>query len=42
MRARPITLTAEERQGLETVVRRHKSGQQVVVRARRFRWVMLT
>ncbi len=34
MRARPITLTADERQGLETVVRRHKSGQQVVTRAR--------
>jgi len=34
MRARPITLTVEERQGLETVVRRHKSGQQVVIRAR--------
>jgi len=34
MRARPITLTREERQGLEAVVRRHKSGQQVVTRAR--------
>jgi len=34
MRARPITLTTDERQGLETVVRRHKSGQQVVTRAR--------
>ncbi len=34
MRARPITLTPDERQGLETVVRRHKSGQQVVTRAR--------
>ncbi len=34
MQARPITLTADERQGLEAVVRRHKSGQQVVTRAR--------
>jgi len=34
MRARPITLTPDERQGLEAVVRRHKSGQQVVTRAR--------
>ena len=34
MQARPITLTADERQGLETVVRRHKTGQQVVTRAR--------
>ncbi len=34
MRARPITLTPDERQGLETEVRRRKSGQQVVTRAR--------
>jgi len=34
MRARPITVTTDEREGLETVVRRHKSGQQVVTRAR--------
>jgi len=34
MRARPITLTPDERQGLEAVVRRHKSGQHVVTRAR--------
>jgi transposase len=34
MRARPITLTEEERQGLETLVRRHKTPQQVVTRAR--------
>ncbi len=34
MRARPITLTADERHGLETVVRRHKTGQHVVTRAR--------
>ncbi len=34
MRARPITLTPDERQGLEAVVRRHKSGQQGVTRAR--------
>jgi len=34
MRARPITLTPDERQGLEAVVRRHKNGQHVVTRAR--------
>ena len=34
MRARPITLTAPERQGLETVVRRHTTPQQVATRAR--------
>jgi putative transposase len=34
MRARPITLTEDERQGLETVVRRHTTPQQVATRAR--------
>ena len=34
MRARPITLTEQERQGLETLLRRHKTPQQVVTRAR--------
>lgn len=34
MRAKPITVTAEERQGLETLVRRHSTGQQVATRAR--------
>jgi putative transposase len=34
MRARPITLTEEERQGLETLVRRHSTPQQVATRAR--------
>jgi putative transposase len=34
MRARPITLTEEERQGLETLVRRHTTPQQVATRAR--------
>src|SRR5919108_1834565 len=34
MRARPITLTADERQGLEAVVRRHSTPQQVATRAR--------
>ena len=34
MRARPITLTEDERQGLETVVRRHSTPQQVATRAR--------
>jgi putative transposase len=34
MRARPLTLTEEERQGLETLVRRHTTPQQVATRAR--------
>ncbi len=34
MRARPITVTADERAGLEALARRHKTGQQVVLRAR--------
>jgi putative transposase len=34
MRARPIAVTAEERQGLETLVRRHSTPQQVAARAR--------
>jgi putative transposase len=34
MRARPITLRATERQGLETLVRRHHTPQQVATRAR--------
>ena len=34
MRARPLTLTADERQGLETLVRRHSTPQQVATRAR--------
>ncbi len=34
MRARPITLTVEERAGLESLTRRHSAPQQVVARAR--------
>jgi putative transposase len=34
MRARAITLTEEERQGLGAVVRRHTTSQQVATRAR--------
>jgi len=34
MRARPITLTVEERAGLESLTRRHSAPQQVVTRAR--------
>jgi transposase len=34
MRATPLTLTADERQGLETLVRRHSTPQQVATRAR--------
>jgi putative transposase len=34
MRARPITLTEQERQGLETLVRRHNTPQQIATRAR--------
>lgn len=34
MRAKPIIVTGEERAGLETVVRRHSTGQQVGIRAR--------
>ena len=34
MRARPITLTEDERQGLETLVRRPTTPQQVATRAR--------
>jgi putative transposase len=34
MRATPITLTMDERQGLETLVRRHSTSQQVATRAR--------
>src|SRR5207248_4739647 len=34
MRATPLTLTADERQGLETLVRRHSTSQQVATRAR--------
>ena len=34
MRAIPLTLTADERQGLETLVRRHSTPQRVATRAR--------
>jgi putative transposase len=34
MRARPITLSETERQGLEALVRRHSTPQQVATRAR--------
>ena len=34
MRARPITVTGEERKGLESVARRHSTAQQVATRAR--------
>jgi transposase len=34
MRATPLTLTTDERQGLESLVRRHRTPQQVATRAR--------